>query len=158
MKNSVNSNMYEVTLNSVWSLFEEYLSGEQQALIVIVSSVPLGEQAHKALQSSFDRLGYGQAACTFVVQKPTIESAELSDKEFFILLEGLDPKILVITDDSSAHLCGKSYGLNLVLDTRMRLFGRDVCVFSSFENMIADNASKQKAWALIKSLPKLSLP
>jgi hypothetical protein len=156
VKKTINSNMYETTLDSVWALFENYLDGERQGLIVILSSTPLGDQARKALQSSFSRLGYGKLACTFVGLQPADAGLSLSSKDLLTLIEGLDPSILVVTDAEAATLCGKSYARELPLDQRSRLYGREIRAFSSFESMIAASESKQKAWALLKSLPKLS--
>ena len=156
MKNSVNSNMYETTLNSIWSLYGEYIHGERQAFVVILSSAPLSTLAHSALQSSFERLRYGKAAVTFVQLSLTPDSISLSSKELCVLLEGLDPKILIICDKKAAHVCARSYHQEISLDTRLRIFGREARVFSSFEALLTNPSNKQKAWALLKSLPKLS--
>ena len=36
-----------------------------------------------------------------------------------------------------------------------RLFGRDIVAFHRFEDLLDDATHKQKAWALLKSFPRL---
>lgn len=151
----MNSNMYSNTLDNAWGLFESYLSGQHDALVVIVSSAYLSDMAINALQSSFAQLGYGTAACTFVVLENGKESIPLSGSELFLLLESLDPFLMVITDARAGEALSQTYHEPIEFEKNRRMFGREVRAFESFESLLESSPGKQKAWAQLKTLPKL---
>lgn len=155
MKISMNSNMYTNVLDNAWGLFGDFLRGQHDALLVIVSSVRLNEQATEALQSTFAQLGYGSAACTFVVVKDEPNPVVLSSSELFLLLESLDPLLIVVTDKEAADLFSQAYREPVPLGKRHRIFGREIRAFASFETMLESSRDKQKAWAQLKTLPGL---
>lgn len=158
MKNSVKSNMYERTLEGIWEVFGEYLRGEYQALICVLSASALSEPATTALQNTFARLGYGKAACTFFsLSGHGVESnkvANLAVEEFYTVVEGLDPLIVVVTDEETRSLCAQAYRQEIPLAQRWRILGRDVRAFASFEKKLADEQGKKEAWALLRTFPK----
>ncbi|MCL2888813.1 MAG: hypothetical protein FWE65_00130 [Eggerthellaceae bacterium] len=157
--------MYERVLEGTWELFGDYLSGAREAMLCVVSSAELGGAAKAALQSSFAKLGYGKAACTFFTLqgKASCDGRDgrdglppLAEKEIYAVLEGMDPCLLVIADAQAAKACSRAYRLDIPLDQRSRVFGREVRAFASFESMLDDPKGKQGAWALLKTLPKFS--
>lgn len=159
MKKSIKSNIYETALADTWSLFEGHLSGEREGLVCILSKEPLSAEATKALQNSFAKLGYGNNACTFLTLKNTVlpgEAPELEEQSLRTAIEGLDPLLLVVTDSTAAQACEQAYKQPLPLDKRGRLLARETRAFTSFENLLEDTPGKQKAWALLKSLPRLN--
>lgn len=151
----MNSNMYSNTLDNAWRLFESYLDGQHDALLVIVSSLPLNDQAVRALQSSFTQLGYGMAACTFVTLKNDEGAVSLSGQELFLLLESLDPFLVVIADAQAAEVFSQAYREPVEFEKKRRIFGREIRAFESFESLLESSPGKQKAWAQLKTLPKL---
>ncbi len=150
MKKSVKSNMYRYTLERAWEKYASCLGGQKASVVCVVSRRALGEEASRALQSSFARLGYGLAPCTFLSldNKPP-----LGENELFELVEALDPLVVVVTDRSSTDLLAQSFRQDIPTGRLCRVFGRDFAAFDSFESMLGDNAEKQQAWALLKSLP-----
>lgn len=160
MNFSTKSNMYTTTLETGLSLFDHYISGEKSSLLLIISSTPLSEKASSAFESSFARLEWGQRACTYVSLSGTAGSngdlPTLSSTDLFLLVESLDPSLLIVADDAAAAVVAEAYRCELSPDSKARIFGRESRVFASFEDMIADEHGKQKAWALLKSLPKLA--
>lgn len=155
VKNSIKSNMYEATLNSLWEKYDRHLTGQREALIGVVSSCPLESTAIDALQSSCSALGYGKAACTFIALEAKNEATSLAEKELLALIEGLDPLFLIITDENAVNCCSDSYHRPIPLDCRSRVLGREVRAFTSLEELLKDSSGKQKAWGLLKTLPKL---
>lgn len=158
MKKSAKSNMYESTLDDTWALFSHYLSGERTSLICVISENSLSSEAIKALQSSFAKLGYGNAACTFFTLRGTDQNAcmpILDSQSLFNAIEGLDPMLLIITDKHAAKEIGHVYRQPISLNKRSRIFGRETRAFAAFEDLLTDGSKKQKAWALLKSLPTL---
>ena len=139
MKNSAKCNMYEVGLAQTRELFGDYLDGSPSALICAVSAQVLGEAARAALESSAAALGYGHGAVTFA----TLADAEgaLDGPALFALVEGLDPLCVVAADAEAATALSQAY--------------RPAVAFDSFEQMLADDQAKQRAWALLKTLPRL---
>ena len=80
--------------------------------------------------------------------------AALDGQALFLLLEGVDPLVVVAADAEAARALGAAYRQDVPLDGACRLFGRDAVAFKSFESMLGDVQSKQAAWALLKRLPK----
>lgn len=79
----------------------------------------------------------------------------LSDPQaLFLLIEGLDPLFLVVCDDAAAHQLEAAYGAELARDAANRLFGRDAVVFRNLSALMGTPRDKQRAWALLKSLPR----
>ena len=98
----------------------------------------------------------GCACCTYVVLRAdgAAGDAALDGQALFLLLEGLDPLIVVAADAEAARALGAAYRQEVPLDGACRLFGRDAVAFKSFEHMLDDAQSKQAAWALLKKLPR----
>lgn len=161
MKNSANGNMYEVTLEETWELFAPYLFGARTAPVCVVSTSKLGDVAQSALESSATALGYGSASCTYVVLEGTSDSATsttgtapLDSQALFLLVEGLDPLVLVATDAKATQALSATYRQKVSLNSACRLFGRDAVAFKAFEPMLNNAQDKQAAWALLKKLPR----
>lgn len=163
--------MYEVGLTQSWDRFGAHLEGSSQAIACIVSFSALSEQAKGALKNSVAALGYGKAACTFLAlnngaaaepdgasaaAEPGAAQGVLREGDLFAAVEGLDPLLLIIADARAVQACADAYRLPLSVLDKGRLFGRDVITFDSFETMLADPEEKQKAWRLLKRLPRLN--
>ena len=156
MKNSANGNMYEVILSETRGLFAPYVSGAYEATAVVVCSRSLSEIAKAALCSSTAALGYGRDACTFITlgENHPEKNPALDKHALFLLMEGLDPLIIVTTDKEATIALEKAYHQTLTLDAINRLFGRNLVAFKSFEGLLKSAQDKQVAWALLKKLPK----
>ena len=154
MKNSANGNMYEVTLEETWELFGSYLNGAKAGLVCIVSEKPLSAEAKSALENSAAALGYGRAGCTFATLADADNKTALDAQALFLLIEGLDPLVVVATDAEAARSLGGAYRQDVPLDAPFRLFGRSAVAFAAFESLLENAQSKQVAWALLKKLPK----
>ena len=89
--------MYEVTLEETWDLFAPYLDGARTGIVCVASAARLGDAARSALEKSAAALGYGCACCTYVVLRAdgAAGDAALDGQALFLLLEGLDPLIVV---------------------------------------------------------------
>ena len=176
MNFSAKSNMYSVARDAVlerYACHVEPASGSADTstpLFCVVSQAPLGENAKKALASSAQALGYGVQGCFFVVIAPNGRDA-LDAKQLFSLIEGIDPLALVAADKDAVRALEQAYRVaqeaiyrgqdakelhrfQLSSNAYTRILGRDAVTFSSFEAMLAKPDLKQKAWALLKKLPK----
>ena len=60
-----------------------------------------------------------------------------------------------VTDTAAAQALAAAYGQPAVPGEHGRLFGRDIVAFHRFEDLLDDATHKQKAWALLKKLPRL---
>ena len=56
---------------------------------------------------------------------------------------------------AAAQALAAAYGQPAVPGEHGRLFGRDIVAFHRFEDLLDDATHKQKAWALLKKLPRL---
>lgn len=98
----------------------------------------------------------GDAARTARRQNVTAApAAPLGKDDLFLVVEGIDPLRVVAADAASAGALAATYRQDVPLDAHCRLFGRDAIPFRQFESLLDDNAHKQKAWALLKKLPRL---
>lgn len=157
MKKSANSNMYEASLEETWERFGAHLSGAFACPVCVVSSKPLSEDAREALRSSARALGYGTDACTFLVTGNGNEphAPALSEADAFAAVEGLDPLALVIADHEAVALCAQAYRCPIPAPDTSRLLGRTTAAFDDFAAMLASPREKQRAWGLLKRLPRL---
>ena len=156
MKKSANSNMYEVSLTEAWDRYGARLDGAFECPALVVSSTILPDQAKNALSSSSEALGYGKAACTFIgaIAEPAAADS-LTDADLFSVIEGLDPLVLIIADEEAASACSRAYRNDVVVPDKGRLLGRDVVGFKNFAAMLETPQDKQRAWGLLKRLPRL---
>lgn len=154
MKNSTNSNMYARTAEETWARFEGRLSDSPLALFCVISGKELGETAKRALASSAERLGYGNAAAFAMVGSMTASEQALGEDEVFALVEGLDPVALVAADAEAARALSSAFRADVAPGRISRVAGRSCAAFRSFEEMLKAPEAKQKAWALLKQLPR----
>lgn len=83
------------------------------------------------------------------------ENAALEARSLFRIVEGIDPLCVVATDAAATSILSSAYRQQVPLEAHCRLLGRDAIAFELFEDMMREPASKQKAWALLKKLPRL---
>lgn len=146
--------MYARTAETTWQRFESRLSGSPQALLCVASGKALGEGAQRALLSSAERLGYGGAVTFAVLGSVAPDAPPLGEEETFALIEGLDPVTLVAADAEAARDLSAAFRANVAPLRISRIAGRSCAAFRSFEEMLEAPEAKQKAWALLKQLPR----
>lgn len=155
---SMKGNMYEINLAETWELFGTHAHGSQQALVCVVSRQPLEQDAQQALNSSTEQFGYGKNACTFLSLLPAAKSSEnaseLDAAALFLAVEGFDPICLVATDAFAARALQEAYRCEVRTQSVNRLFGRTAVAFVDFPRMLKSAQDKQRAWALLKQLPR----
>lgn len=163
----MNGNLYETALDEVWGLFGAHLDGARDGLVCVVSERPLGDAARAALASTAAALGYGRAGCTFASLRagdtgadtdsgegPADGAGILDAQALFLLVEGIDPACLVAADAAAAQALAAAYRCSIPTGTASRALGRTVVAFRSFPALLSGPQDKQRAWALLKKLPK----
>ena len=97
-------------------------------------------------------VGQAPGAC------PTSTNQEmlLDPVAIFSLVEGLDPLVVVATDSQAAGLLGVAYKQDILLERAGQLFGRPFVAFADFASHLKNPDAKQRAWRLLKTLPKYS--
>lgn len=151
MKNSANSNMFEVAAEGVLAVYGAVLEATGAETVLAVSSAPLADAARKALVASMEALGYGRDGLGLVTTEGALGSADL-----LTIVEGLDPLCLVATDADAATLLAQAYRRDVAPDDACRLMGRTVVAFRDLASLMDSPDDKQRAWALLKKLPKLN--
>ncbi|MEC4272004.1 hypothetical protein VJ923_02355 [Adlercreutzia sp. R25] len=146
----MNSNMFEVTGESVLTLYGSHVTGAPTSTLLVISGTALNETAREALEKSAASLGFGTAPLALA----TMETAEgkLGAEDVRTIVEGLDPVALVATDTSATKALSAAYRTPVTLDEANRLLGRTAVVFQDFESLMKTPADKQRAWALLKKL------
>ena len=153
------SNIYGAGAASIFELFGDYVRGDAGRSALVLSARPLGDGASNALGKSLAAFGYGSDAfstATITPQDPDAEGGDipLDPQALFLLVEGLDPLILICADRESVELAGQAYHTRFRPDTAERAFGRPAVMFDDLEALMESEAGKQKAWKLLKSLPR----
>lgn len=143
--------MYEFTAREMHDVFGAHLDGALTPLLCVVSEKTLTDRARAALASSAKSLGYADAATFITLEGP---DAALDATSLFMLLEGLDPACIVAADAASTTALSAAYRCPVPQQGACRVLGRDAVTFPSFDAMLDDPDSKQRAWALLKKLPR----
>lgn len=154
MNFSTKGNMYTSGQDEARALFDAFIAGSTDNLLCAVASRELDAAAQEALNSTAEALGYGANAFTFVTLSS--DGIELDPISLFTLLEGIDPLLVVFADDASRTLAETAYRCSIASHAESRLFGRPAVAFQDFSAMLATQDGKQRAWSLLKTLPKRS--
>lgn len=155
MNYSVNSNMYEVNATDVLEAYGEFIEGTPRAIALVLSARPLSPRAASALRASFAAFGYDDAAIGWVTLEntdPAFKGAVLGVPEILSVVEGLDPLIMVATDQLSVETLSHAYHVEIPLDAASRLLGRPIAAFRDFDAMLESEKTKQAAWSSLKQL------
>lgn len=147
---SVKSNIFEVTGESVLTLYGTNVVGAPTSSLLVVTKKPLSPPAMSALEKSAASLEFGTAPLAVAVVET--DEGTLGSEDVRTIVEGLDPVALVVADALAAELVSAAYRTPLLIDERSRLLGRTAVVFQNFEALMESPESKQKAWALLKKL------
>lgn len=148
---------YGIAGQEITELFGAYLEGSSERPFLALSMTVLEEEPRSAIGKSLEALGFGDAkegdrpACSFATLAPDGEVA-LDAQALFLMVEGLDPWRLIVTDDKAAALVETAYRTTLPRDTATRIFGRDGAIFTDLAALIQDETGKRKAWEIFKSL------
>ena len=142
--------MFEVTGESVLTLYASNVTGSPASSLLVVTQKPLTDAAQSALEKSAASLEFGEAPLAVAV----VESPEgtLGSEDVRTIVEGLDPVALVVADAFAAELVSAAYRTPLLIDDKTRLLGRTAVMFQDFEALMATPESRQQAWALLKKL------
>lgn len=152
VKESTRSNIYEANGSLVWDLYADYVSGSRTTLACAIGSRKASEAAQHALESSMAALGYGGAPAFVTLD---VDDIPLGDVDLFTLVEGIDPLAIVATDAAAAARLARAYRQNIAVDEACRIFCRNGVAFRDLEGMLETPEGKQRAWALLKKLPRL---
>ena len=150
---SAESNTYSYAADAARARWAAHVDGAGDAAVCVVSGEAAGEAVRAALTASFERLGYGRDACTFVALDAG-EGAAISTADAYLLLESLDPLVLVATDSAAVAALAQIYRTALAPGKVMRLLGRDALAFGDFAGMLATPEGKRDAWAALKQLAR----
>lgn len=147
---SVKSNIFEVTGESVLTLYGTNVTGAPTSALLVISQTTLSETALSALEKSATSLEFGAAPLAVL----TVEGSEgsVGAEDVRTIIEGLDPVALVAADAFAAEMLSAAYRIPVTLDAPNRLLGRTAIIFEDFEGMLKTSADKQRAWALLKKL------
>lgn len=142
--------MFEVTGESVLTLYASQVEGTPAATLLVLSEKPLSNEARDALEKSAASLEFGDAPVALAVIAG--EEATLGAEDVRTVMEGLDPVAAVVTDAFAAETVSAAYRAPVALNDKNRLMGRTVVAFEDFEALMETPDGKQKAWALLKKL------
>ena len=140
-------------------MFGDYLDGAQSCIVLVLSERTLGKAARDAIGKTLDSFGYGADSCTYATLLPADGDVEGGDipldaQALFVLVEGLDPVCVICADEAAASRLGQAYRVAYETDAAARVFGRPAVMFRDFTAMLSTEKGKQRAWRVLKSLPK----
>ena len=140
-------------------VFDDYLDGPETCVVMTLSARPLDAASRNAVEKSLASFGYGEGACTYATVFPKgassgDEGVALDAQAMFLLVEALDPVCLICADAETAAVLDSAYRTSFDVDAPARVFGRSAIVFRDFASLLQTDEGKQRAWRLLKSLPK----
>ena len=144
MKKPVKSNIYlDVKLKSLAD-FDAVIDGDIDAGVCVVSYGVPPEHVHSALDAACARMNMPHPVY--------LDVSSFTTADAFKAIEGLDPAAVIVADDVTAALLSQAYRSEVKPDAYGRFFGRSYVAFTSFEADLAEERSKQRDWALLKTL------
>lgn len=155
MKNSANSNIYEVNANNVLTAYDGFVEGTPETMLLVVSTCAPSPEARTAIESSADSLGFKQRTAWVHLNAPegaNSVATVLGAKDLMAIIEGLDPLALIVLDEKGIATLAEAYRCDIPEDSHVRVFGRDTATFHDFASMLDNSDAKQKAWAILKKL------
>ena len=149
-------NPYEINALGVLQLYGQFVDGNANSTLAIVSSEALSSRARAALEASAERLGHRVDSCAWVTLGEAGEPSDpaLGAHDLLMLLEGLDPSAIIATDANAASLVSSAYETSMKMDAANRAACRTVVALSSFETALDDDDAKQRAWAALKKIAR----
>lgn len=153
--NSVSCNTFSYGAHEARRRFAEYLDDcpeDPSAIVCVISEGVLDAPARKALDASFERLGFGAAPCTYI--NLIAKDKALPEEDLYFLLESLDPLALVAADTASQEALARVYKTALTAEKATNLLGRPTLCFRDFSALLATPQLKQQAWAALKQLKR----
>lgn len=148
-----NVSFFELPTRQTEDIFSAYVRGDHAPLFCAIGRLFAEGPAKEALLNSANVLGY-DASCGFV-RTQADEGGSLDARSLFMLVEGLDPRCIVLADAASVGLFAEAYRLTAPFSGFQRIFGRNVVAFEDFAAELSDERRRQKAWAELKKLPSL---
>ena len=153
------SNIYGAGAASIFELFGDYVEGDAGRATLVLASKRPSNASLIALDKSLAAFGYGADAFSIATIKPLDASVEggdipLDPQALFLLVEGLDPLLLICADAEAISLACLAYHSQFEQDAPARVFGRPAVMFRNLDDLMESDAGKQKAWKLLKSLPR----
>ncbi len=163
MKNSTESNMYNISAQEVLAAYAPLLQGTGNETLLAISTHPLDDTCRGALVKSAVALGYGEGSVAFAITHGQLDTmaVDAGFRDVYSIVEGLDPLAIVAADRAVSALLGEAYRCEVPLDNHCRVMGRTVVAFASLPELMAQPATdtqpagKQVVWNLLKAL-KLS--
>lgn len=148
---------YTASEREVLGLFSDYLEGEAGQPALVLSTRRAGDVSRDALAKSFAAFKWGSDACLYATLYPVDGDAEGGDimldaQALFLLVEGIDPLVVVCTDERAVKALGEAYRLTPEPGKPTRIFGRPAALFENLESLLSTERGKQVAWALLKTL------
>ena len=135
---------YGINLNETWAHYSQCLSGNKEALILVISTQSLSSDAKFACTASFQKLGWGDSPCIWCTWNKN------NPADLFSLVEGIDPVLLILCDKAAKEEIAISYRCTIDPLKQSRVFGRNCIAFDSMENLLLKPTDKLKIWHLFK--------
>ena len=155
------SNMYSASADEIWGLFADYVEGSPDAGALALSTGPLSPTACNALEKSLAAFGYGNDALAYATLLPHGVDANgageaLDPQAEFLLIEGLDPICLIACDERAIASLETTYRTTCKRDAAQHVFGRPCVAFGDLPILLTTDQGKQRAWSLLKTLPRIT--
>lgn len=166
-------NPYEINALGVLQLYGQFVDGDADSTLAIVSSQRLSARARAAIEASAERLGHRAEACAWVnlsgegeaeganseapdaqVPREALPEPALGAQDLLTLLEGLDPSAIIATDAPAVSLVSSAYETPMKMDAANRARCRTVVALADFEAAIDDSEAKQRAWRALKKISR----
>lgn len=89
------------------------------------------------------------------VQPDAPNPRQTESSDLFTLIEAICPLCVVSLDRDAATALSHDFNTPLPLEARTLLMGHACICFQDFDSLLSSEEGKHKAWALLKTLPKM---
>ena len=137
---------YGASAREIGELFADFLEGGSDRPVIALGTRVLEGDARNAIEKSLNAFGFSADSCTFAVV------GALDAQAVFLLVEGLDPLHVIVTDREATAKVSQAYRTDYPVDAPIRVAGRQSVSFTDLHALMATPELKQRAWKLLKTL------
>jgi hypothetical protein len=140
--------MYTFNADAMLQNYQEHIDASANICTLVISIGKVGEYARNAIERSAASLDFGEIGWACIGGSE--EQSQLTARDIWLLVEGLDPLRVVVCDKVATELFASAFKTKATHDSFCRIMCRNVVCFDDLDKLV--QTDKQKVWALFKQI------